>query len=372
MLLQRIENARARISGGRLLNEAAVSSGVVLPILDALGWPVFDPAVVAPEHGVGGRRVGFALLNHGRPAVFVEVKQPGQGVGADRQLFEYAFHEGVPLAILTDGATWHFYLPAMQGSYEERRVYLLDIIEREPAESAERLVRYLDREAVASGEAFERARHDYQRSRQRREAREGLPAAWQQLVDGADERLLDLLAAEVESRSGYRPEVEDVFGFLAALHPPPDGAAPRPVPRPRSRTTRPPPPPAVTEAPSPSLPAESDTLPGVGFIFNGTFVSARSGRDVLTKVFQALADRDPSFLGRFVDLPEHGRTRRYVTRRREDLYPNTPGLWKESVEVQPGYWLGLNVSHSGSEGIIRMACKAAGVRFGEDLKVRLA
>jgi len=54
--------------------------------------------------------------------VFIEVKQVGQSDGGERQLFEYAFHRGVPMAILTDGQEWHFFLPAKQGDYGDRRV----------------------------------------------------------------------------------------------------------------------------------------------------------------------------------------------------------------------------------------------------------
>ena len=66
----------------------------------------------------------------------------------ERQLFEYAFHMGVPMAILTDGQEWHFYLPAEQGLYQERKVYNLNILEREVTESANRLNRYLQYDAV--------------------------------------------------------------------------------------------------------------------------------------------------------------------------------------------------------------------------------
>ena len=191
-LVSRIQTVRDRLRGATLANEASVSIGVVLPILDALGWPAFDPAVVAPEYSVGTRRVDFALLTHGRPAVFVEVKQPGLAGHADRQLFEYAFHEGVPIAILTDGATWHVYLPAMQGSYDDRRVYLLDLLEREPEESASRLRRYLSRAAVESGDAFERAQADYKRSQQLQEGarKAAIPQAWSNLV--AEPRLTEI------------------------------------------------------------------------------------------------------------------------------------------------------------------------------------
>ena len=86
-----------------------------------------------------------------KPLVFIEVKQVGQSGGADKQLFEYAFHEGVPMAILTDGQEWNFYLPGEQGRYQERRVYKLDLLERAPEECAELLSRYLDYKASCAG-----------------------------------------------------------------------------------------------------------------------------------------------------------------------------------------------------------------------------
>ncbi len=240
-LLDRISAARQRLRDGSLANEASVSIGVVLPVLDALGWPAFDPGIVAPEYSVGTRRVDFALLTRGTPAVFVEVKQPGLAGHADRQLFEYAFHEGVPIAILTDGATWHVYLPAMQGTYDDRRVYLLDLLERDPADSAAMLRRYLSRDAVESGEAFDRAQADYKRSRQRKGAEAAIPQAWANLA--GEPRLADLLSAEVESVCGVQPEPGDVAAFLAALRlgnaPLPAPSASRPAPTLRVEEPRP-------------------------------------------------------------------------------------------------------------------------------------
>ena len=160
-LVNIVRQIQSRLKTGQFVNEAAVSQGAVLPILQALEWPIFDAQVVCPEYTIEGRRVDFALCHQPRrPEVFIEVKQVGQGEGADRQLFEYAFHAGVPLAILTTGQEWHFYLPAEQGTYQERRGYRLDLLEREPGESADRLIRYLSAERVAAGESLAAARED--------------------------------------------------------------------------------------------------------------------------------------------------------------------------------------------------------------------
>ena len=42
------------------VSEAQTSQGIVLPILNNLGWDVFDTSEVTPEYSVSGGRVDFA------------------------------------------------------------------------------------------------------------------------------------------------------------------------------------------------------------------------------------------------------------------------------------------------------------------------
>lgn len=359
-LRQRIETARERLRSGRFSNEASISTGIVLPLLDALGWDAFDPNEVAPEYKVRQRRVDFALVTKGRPAVFVEVKQPGNADGADRQLFEYAFMEGVPLAVLTDGATWSVYVPAEQGSMEERRAYLLDLAERPPAESADRLRRYLERDAVETGDAFERARRDCQRAKQRRGAQTAIPQAWANLVASRDAAVLDRLAAEVESASGYQPEADDLAAFLDSLRPAsgplPKGKRAAPSP---SRTSRPQPPPAERDG----------GLPSRGFELNGEFVPASSGADLLAKALAALAHRDPTFLERFA-AKTIGKSRRLLADSPEALYPGKPEFHRQVREVRDGWLVATHSSSAAKQALIEKAAAEAGLTFGRDLRVR--
>ena len=128
MLEQDIRDIRENLRRGRYANEAAVSQSIVRRLLGTLGWPIYDPQVVYPEYTVEGRRVDYALCHPAsKPRIFVEVKAVGKSEDAERQLFEYAFHMGVPLAVLTDGREWSFFLPAGAGSYDERRIYKLDL-----------------------------------------------------------------------------------------------------------------------------------------------------------------------------------------------------------------------------------------------------
>lgn len=353
---QHIKEIRTGIRGGRFGNEAAVSQGIVLRLLHTLSWPTYDTQVVCPEFSIKGRRVDFALCNApSRPIAFVEVKQIGQSEGAERQLFEYAFHAGVPLVILTDGQEWNFFLPAEQGDYGERRVYKLDIVERDVAECVSRLTRYLEYDAIVSGKAIEAARTDYRNASRKREMKAKLPEAWAKLVADEDELLLELLADRVESLCGFKPDPDTVARFLKETTLPIQAGGPQDKLR-----------------PTPTAPSASPTPLGpVGFRLNGRHYSARNAREVLVGVFEALASRDATFLERFAALPKHGRKRRYLARTPEELYPGRPDLARDhSAKLTSGWYLGINVSRAAIERIIAMACTVAHLSFGHDLIVQ--
>lgn len=358
-LEQHIEEIRAGIKAGKFANEASVSQGIVLRILHALSWPSYDTSIVWPEYSLEGKRVDYALCYPpGEPIVFIEVKPIGQSEGAERQLFEYAFHVGVPLAVLTDGQEWNFFLPGEQGSYGERRVYKLDIVERDIADCVSRLSRYLEYQAVVSGKAVEAAREDYRNVSRERQMRDTLPKAWANLLEEEDDLLLELVAERVEQLCGYKPDPDMVARFLK------DNVFLRTPSAPMQPSRQKPP--LVTPAASVGSPARN-----VGFVFNGKHYPAQSARDVLVSVFEELSKRDPTFLERFASLPRHGRTRRYLARSPEELYPGRPDLAHESKQLNSGWWLGTNLSRASIERIIKMACEVAQIDYGRDLSIYL-
>ncbi len=122
-LIAAIVDVRDKLRRGVFSNEDQVSKGVVMRLLQQLGWDVYDPTQVSSEFKIGNRKVDYAL-RHGPlgSAVLIEVKDVGKATPAgEDQLFDYCFREGVPLAVLTDGGVWNFYRSAGRGSYEQRR-----------------------------------------------------------------------------------------------------------------------------------------------------------------------------------------------------------------------------------------------------------
>lgn len=365
-LKEHIYQIQSDIRAGFFRNEASVSQGIILRILQALNWPIFDSRVVCPEYKVEGRRVDFALCHpSNKPLIFIEVKQVGQSEGADRQLFEYAFHLGVPMAVLTDGQEWHFYLPGEQGLYQERRVYKLDLLERDTKECESRLKRYLDYQDSCSGKALGEARLDYQSITKNRQITSTLPLAWEKLIEESDELLIELLADKVESLCGFKPDPDIVSNFLL------NGtklSAETNTSNYRNKTTQ-----AKKSSTQKNLASKtSASLSSIGFRLQGDNYTATSARDVLVQLFNELAKKDATFLERFAARPKHGRKRRYIARSKTELYPDRLDLCEvHSTQLNGEWWIGINYSKSSINKIIRMACEVAELNYGTDIVIRL-
>ena len=358
-----LTDIKARLRQGRFSNQQAISQGIVLRLLQELGWDTWDTATVSPEYQTGEGRADFALCHPpDKPAIFIEVKQPGKAEDAAvRQALEYAFHTGVPFIVLTDGKTWSFYLPAEQGSYEERRVYKLDLLERPPVEAAETLNRYLARDRVVAGEALETARQEYRSRHRRSQARAAIPDVWKELVGKGNEELVELLASNVELKTGIRPDTDEVAEFLAGL------GKPVIVETLRSNASE-----QSSRATERRVPqrAASETSRSGKLVLRGKAYPYTNAKEAMVIVLQELAKTDPSFLERCSQHPDaQGRKRRYIARTSEELYPDREDL-RDMREELPGGWLvATNLNNVLKKTIIKLAAEVAGLKFGNDVIV---
>jgi len=373
VLEQEIEVIRKGIKEGRFVNEAAVSQGIVLRLLHGLGWPLYDTQIIWPEYALRGYRVDFALCHPpGKALALVEVKQVGKSEGSELQLFEYAFHAGVPMAVLTDEQEWNFFLPGGQGNYGERRIYKLDIVERELSECAARLRRYLAYENIVSGAALQAARDDYDNISKDRQMLAALPKAWSQIINDEDEMLLEIVADRVESLCGFKPLPDVIARFLKNTvargnvlttvpyrrHTPPAPTASEVVP-------------AQTTSVMPQPQGVKSGTGQIGDTFDGKFHAAHNAADVLKQVLELLPNKDPLFSERFAGM-KHGRTRRYLARESSELYPGRPDLCRDySVRLESGWWLSTNHSRRTIARIIESAVTVARIGKGHNLRADL-
>lgn len=217
------------------LDEAAVKQAVVLRLLHVVGWDIFNIDEIVPEYASAGKRVDFALRIRGKPKVFLEVKRGNEDLQQHQeQLLSYCFQEGVSIGILTNGATWEFYLPLQEGGWEQRRFYTIDILQQEPGDIASKLISFLSRENVASGKAIDNAEQMYKGTQRQNILKETLPKAWAKIITEPDELLVDLLSETTEKICGYRPETEGVKDFLKQV-PANHGIGPTPLIREKNK-----------------------------------------------------------------------------------------------------------------------------------------
>lgn len=343
----------------RYPNEMSVSTGIVLPILEKLGWDVFNPRFVLPEYSIGGGRVDYALFNsRGRAVIFVEVKMIGQIDGAERQLFEYAFHQGVPFLILTDGKEWNFYLPLQQGNYLDRKLNKFDLLENDPNVIVQKLKKYLEFHRVDQGFALSDAETDFKEISQSREAQIYLPIAWNSLLERHDDVIINLLIDKVADLSGFRPDRESCIQFLDNIGNfniqhinQPTVQNPR-----RNRIIR---------------DHRQIRTNGIWFMFNGQRTTANSAREVMIELLKRIAETDRRFLDNFYNSFPNGQ-RKLISRNKLDLYPGRPDLCEdESLEFLPGWWIGLNYNKQTIASKLEDAIRIAGKRRGDEINFDL-
>lgn len=356
-----------RLERGEFQNEAAVSTGVVARLLSALGWEIFNPAVVSPQYSTESGRVDYALCHPPKkPYIFVEVKAVGKARDGESQAFRYAFDEGVAILVVTDGKEWFLYLPTGQGKHSDRQFYTLDLLERPLDVCVNTFCRFLNFDMVASGKALDEARKTHRDKTKEDEIRRTMPEAWNKLLSEADEELQVLLSEQVQTMCGHAPNIEAVENFLrerAEEKPPHRDTSPPSSPRP--------------ESVAPPVDGATVTLLYSGEKIIGFRIANPAGeashtpgnaKRTLEKLLKELQQRDSGFLPRLAAHPQtRGRQGAlFVAPRRDDLNRRSPHVAEEhGVDLKNGWWMGGPYSQPRVITLMKMSCKVAGVRLIE-------
>jgi len=282
-LLTRLRGERALFLSG----EEATRQGAILPILARLGWDRDNIREVVPEYTVGNGRVDYCLKIGEQVAVFVEVKRTSEDLERHQeQLLEYAFRQGVKLAVLTNGLLWWFYLPLFEGSWNQRKFFTIDIQEQEVSSAATHFTLFLSRDAVASGAAVKKAEEIHASREKDRRIRDTIPTAWRDLCQQPDEVLVELLADKVESLCGHKPSDELLGEFLARAIAAPAGSAPGRGERPSQ-----PEPPRQARVGSPVPVSDDNTWTfkaPIAFRFRGQHHQVGAFKEILLKLSEVL------------------------------------------------------------------------------------
>ncbi|MDI6643558.1 MAG: hypothetical protein QME14_00745 [Methanobacteriaceae archaeon] len=204
----------------KLFDEASTKQAIILKILSNLGWDIYNVEEVVPEYSVGKRKVDYSLRDGNFNKVFIEVKKVDEDLEKHQnQLLDYSFHQGVKLAILSNGITWWFYLPLNEGSWEQRKFYTVEIYDQDARKIVNSFYKFLSKENVISGKAVEDAEKIHKSTIKDTLVKETLPEAWNKLLKEPDENLVELLAETTEKLCGYKPDYIDVGEFLNSYNP---------------------------------------------------------------------------------------------------------------------------------------------------------
>lgn len=111
VLATRITNTRTIIQ-----TEEATKNAMIMPLIQILGYNVFDPLEVTPElvADVGtkkGEKVDYAILRDGKPIILFECKKAGAELNINHagQLFRYFHVTEARFGVLTNGITYQFF-----------------------------------------------------------------------------------------------------------------------------------------------------------------------------------------------------------------------------------------------------------------------
>lgn len=198
-------------------DEAAIKQGVVLKTLSLLDWDPFDVEEVQPEYEVQGTRVDYCLKKQKTNKVFILVKRNEHDFPKVQDKVLSVSSQGkVPIGILTNGRTWWFFLPLVQGSADEKKFLTIEMGNQRPEEASMLFENFLTKENVLSGEA-EKAAEDIYTARQRDFfIKETLPKAWAQIMSNPKKWLADILGSVTEEMCGYHPDREAIEDFISS------------------------------------------------------------------------------------------------------------------------------------------------------------
>jgi predicted type IV restriction endonuclease len=106
-----------------LKTEEATKTSLVMPMIQLLGYNVFDPTEVTPElvADVGtkkGEKVDYAILQGGNPIILFECKKAGADLHLNHasQLFRYFHVTAARFGVLTNGLVYKFYTDLEQAN----------------------------------------------------------------------------------------------------------------------------------------------------------------------------------------------------------------------------------------------------------------
>lgn len=230
-LAERLHDLAADFERGVFTTRHQAVDGIVLPLLQHLGWDTGDPDVAVPDYGTAVGTVDLTLCHPpGDPRILIKLGAlPESAAVPNNHPFDDCSIPALQLAVSDDGRDWRLHFPAGRGSIRNRRFARFDIVEGAKEHIALTLDTYLSFHAAKSGEAFREAARRYGRKRFPAEAY----GAWRRAVTGRE--VVRRFLREAEEIIGVTADRKQALGYvraqLSSINWPPDPPDPTPARR---------------------------------------------------------------------------------------------------------------------------------------------
>lgn len=141
----RVLASRITATKDMIQTEEATKNSMIMPLIQILGYNVFDPLEVTPElvADVGlkkGEKVDYAILRDGKPIILFECKKTGAELNISHagQLFRYFHVTAARFGVLTNGLVYKFFTDLEQPNKMDEKPFfefnILDFKDRDVEE----------------------------------------------------------------------------------------------------------------------------------------------------------------------------------------------------------------------------------------------
>ncbi len=199
------------------LEEASIKQAIILKTLLLLGWDPFDVNEIQPEYLTKMQKIDYAIRQKDSVKAFLIVKKEIENLKDDiESLLESAKKSDVKIAIFTNGFSWWFFLPSVEGNIDDKRFWSIDTGNEKPDLAAGKLCDFLSKESVTSGKALKLAEEICNKRKEAILINTYLPKAWEKVLAEPEKYLVDVITEVTMELCGYKPKHEKVVEFVKA------------------------------------------------------------------------------------------------------------------------------------------------------------
>lgn len=196
-------------------DEAAIKQAIVLKILSLLEWDPFDLDEVQPEYRLKKDKVDFALKHQDSIKAFLSVKKDLNNFKEYiEMLLNWSAQCNVKITVYTNGLSWWFFLPLIEGSIDDKIFCIIDTQKEKIEVIDQKFSDFLLKGNIISDSATKLAEDICNKRKEEMLINEHLPKAWEKIMNEPDKWLVDVISEVTEDLCGYRPDMEKVKEFV--------------------------------------------------------------------------------------------------------------------------------------------------------------